>query len=76
MDNKSKCTCLNCAEGYGGKTGWGDREYGVGNGVTDQRPPKASRERDSEVEGEGCSWGPGYGWNLAEERGREIRAEE
>ena len=42
MDNKSKCTCLNCAEGYGGKTGWGDREYGEGNGVTDRRPPKAS----------------------------------
>ena len=33
MDNKSKCACLNCAEGYGGKIqgggidnmGWGMR---------------------------------------------------
>lgn len=39
-------------------------------------PPKASQERDSLVEGEGCSRGPGCGWNRAGARGREIRAGE
>ena len=57
-------------------TGWGDRQYGVGNEVISWGPPKASRERGSEVEGEGCSWGLGCGWNRAGGRGREIRAGE
>ena len=51
-------------------TGCEDRVYGVGNGVIDRGPPKASRERDSKVGGEGCSWGPGCEWNRAGGRGR------
>ena len=53
-----------------------DIHPGVGNEVISWGPPKASRERGSEVEGEGCSWGLGCGWNRAGGRGREIRAGE
>lgn len=38
-------------------TGCEDRVYGVGNGVIDRGPPKASRERDSKVGGKDAPGG-------------------